>query len=119
MSNFSNGFFHTDVPDQIANFMDYGNIACSNEFTQGQANRMMAVIMTQRSSLLQDECTPPCIENIIASFTRDISYSINVGKIYVVFNDSGTTMPLALPNTQLIELSYTDNIYKLAANKYR
>jgi len=76
LSNFSNGNFYTDVPDQIANFMDYGNAGCSIEFTQGQADRMVAAINTQRSGLLQDECTPPCAENIVAAFTRDIAYSI-------------------------------------------
>ncbi len=76
LSNYSNGNFFTDVPDQITNFMDYGNSGCSIQFTQGQADRMRAAVMTQRSGLLQDECTQPCIENIIAAFTRDIAYPV-------------------------------------------
>jgi len=76
LSNHSNGFFFADVPDQIRNFMDFGNTGCSNMFTQGQADRMRAVILTQRNGLLQDECTPICSENIIASFTRNNPYPV-------------------------------------------
>ena len=77
LANHSNGFFFTDVADQISNFMDYGNPpACINRFTQGQTDRMRAAIATQRSGLLQDKCTRPCIENIIAGFTRDVPYPI-------------------------------------------
>jgi len=71
LSNHSNGSFLTDVPDQIANIMDYGNTACHNEFTEGQAKRMRAAIVTQRSQLLQNECDKPCAENTIANFTRN------------------------------------------------
>jgi gliding motility-associated-like protein len=71
LSNYSNGFFPTDVPDQIANIMDYGNDACHNEFTEGQAKRMRAAIVTQRSQLLQNECDKPCTENYVANFTRN------------------------------------------------
>jgi gliding motility-associated-like protein len=75
LSAYSNGFFHTDVPDQIDNFMDYGNSACSKQFTQGQADRMRAAILTQRPGLLQEECSAPCTENMIAGFTRDTAYT--------------------------------------------
>jgi len=73
LSNYSNGFFPIDVPDQISNFMDYGNGGCHNEFTQGQSDRMHATILGPRSGLLDDRCTPPCGENILANFIRDIS----------------------------------------------
>ena len=76
LSSYSNGHFPVDVPDQIRNFMDYGNNGCHNLFTQGQADRMRATILTQRSGLLQDECTPPCVENIIAGFTRTNVYPL-------------------------------------------
>ncbi|MEO5996849.1 MAG: M43 family zinc metalloprotease [Chitinophagaceae bacterium] len=71
LSNYSNGSFLSDVPDQITNIMDYGNDACHNQFTEGQAKRMKAVIITQRSQLLQNECDKPCPENSIANFTRN------------------------------------------------
>lgn len=76
LSNYSNGNFTTDVPDQISNFMDYGNSGCHNQFTQGQADRMLAAINTQRSGLLQNECDKPCTDNILASFTRSKAHPI-------------------------------------------
>src|SRR5688572_1977037 len=87
LSNYSNGTFFTDVPDQVSNFMDYSNSACSNQFTQGQADRMRAAIMTQRSGLLQDECTPPCNESIIAGFLRDTAYT-SIGESVTFTNTS-------------------------------
>lgn len=71
LSNYSNGSFLNDVPDLIADFMDYGNDACHNEFTEGQAERMRAAIVTQRSGLLQNECDAPCPDNFVANFSRD------------------------------------------------
>jgi len=76
LSNHSNGFFPTDVPDMISNFMDYGNEGCHNAFTEGQAARMRAVIATQRNGLLQPECNPPCNDNVQANFTRDNAYPL-------------------------------------------
>jgi len=87
LSSYSNGFFPFDAPDPIANFMDYGNGACSNEFTQGQADRMRAAIITQRSGLLVDECTKPCIENSIAVFTRDVADPV-IGDLITFTNNS-------------------------------
>jgi len=89
LSNYSNGSFHTDVPDQISNFMDYGNSGCSNEFTQGQADRMIAAVMTQRTGLLQNECIPPCPDSMTAAFTRDIAYSVIGNTITFTNHSSG------------------------------
>ena len=91
LSAHSNGNFPLDVPDQIANFMDYGNGACSNQFTQGQADRMRAAIMTQRAGLLIDECTRPCVENILASFTRDQPYPITGTTVNFTNTATGAT----------------------------
>jgi len=41
----------TDNPDMYENFMDYTDDACKSLFTQGQVNRMQAVIDTYRTSL--------------------------------------------------------------------
>lgn len=69
--------FTTDIPDMISNFMDYGNDACHKSFTEGQAARMRAAIATQRNSLLlQNQCTKPCNENSVASFTRNNAYPL-------------------------------------------
>lgn len=75
LSAYSNGFFTADVPDQIDNFMDYSNPACSNRFTQGQADRMRAAILTQRPGLLANQCNPPCAELITAAYTRDTAFT--------------------------------------------
>jgi gliding motility-associated-like protein len=68
--------FTADVPDDISNFMDYGNDACHNKFTQGQADRMQAAIATQRPGLLQNKCSPPCTESIAAAFSRNNHYPL-------------------------------------------
>jgi gliding motility-associated-like protein len=87
LSNYSNGNFFTDVPDQIKNFMDYGNAGCSIQFTQGQADRMRGAIISQRSGLLENECDPPCQENIVTAFTRDIAYPV-IGDLVTFTNTS-------------------------------
>ena len=73
LSNRSNGFFSRDTTDFSLNFMDYGNGNCANQFTLGQALRMRAAINTQRTGLLEYKCDKPCTDNILASFTRNIS----------------------------------------------
>jgi gliding motility-associated-like protein len=88
-SNFSDGNFPVDVPDLIADFMDYGNYACHNEFTEGQAERMQAAIVTQRSGLLQNECDKPCTESAVANFTRDKSSPIPGDIINFTNNSTG------------------------------
>ena len=105
LSNYSNGFFHTDVPDQIANFMDYGNSACSIEFTQGQADRMRAAITTQRNGLLQDECTRPCVENIIAGFTRNLASPLSGDLITFTNTSTGAANYEWLVNGSVISTS--------------
>ena len=90
LSAYSNGIFPTDVPDQISNFMDYGNNACSNQFTQGQADRMKAAIQTQRAGLLEVQCTKPCSENIIAAFTRSNAYPVPGDNIAFTNLSTGT-----------------------------
>lgn len=113
LSAYSNGHFPTDVPDQIANFMDYGNGACSNQFTQGQADRMRAAVLTQRPGLLADECTPPCPENIVANFTRDIDYSVLGNTINFTNTSTGASNYEWLVNDVAVstatDFSYTFN----------
>ena len=70
--------FTVDVPDLTSNFMSLSG-SCANEFTSGQASKMQSNLTTVRSSLLaQNKCSPPCNENIIASFTRD-NWSPKIG----------------------------------------
>jgi len=113
LSNYSNGFFRKDTTDYITNFMDYGHNNCANQFTQGQAERMRAAILSQRSGLMNDVLTPPCGENILVRFTRDKYYPITGETVNFtagsgfsnyewLINDnvvgSGSTFSYAFPN---------------------
>ncbi|MES2332871.1 MAG: M43 family zinc metalloprotease [Bacteroidota bacterium] len=90
LSSYSNGFFPRDTVDMASNFMDYNNAACTNQFTEGQAERMRTAIATQRSGLLSDVITKPCGDNIIAGFTRDIA-DPKVGELINFINTSSIT----------------------------
>lgn len=90
LSAYSNGSFPVDVPDQISNFMDYGNGGCTIQFTQGQADRMRAAINTSRTGLLENKCTAPCSDNILASFTMDIDHPLP-GDLVTFTNTSTVT----------------------------
>jgi hypothetical protein len=50
-----------DQVDEQDNFMDYSNLGCFKDFTQGQADRMVAILEVSRQSLLDgDRCVTPC-----------------------------------------------------------
>lgn len=83
--------FTVDVPDLTADFMDFGNDNCHNEFTAGQGARMRATIVTQRSGLLQNECSKPCAENIIAGFTRNNPYPLPGESVSFTNTSSGAS----------------------------
>ena len=74
LSNYSNGHFVKDVDDPIENIMDYGDPACQNTFTQGQADRMINAINTLRKGLLEPKCEMPCNEMVLAAFRRNIAH---------------------------------------------
>jgi gliding motility-associated-like protein len=62
----------SDVPDMVTNYMDYGYLNCRNDFTQGQADRMMLAINTQRISFLTCEsCQDPCPDPIAVTIGFD------------------------------------------------
>lgn len=111
--------FTVDMPDQIANFMDYGNAGCHNEFTDGQAQRMRAAINTQRAGLLQDECTPPCSDNILATFTRNNAYPLS-GDVITFTNTStgASTYEWLVDGTVLATTTDFTNSFA-SAGKYR
>ena len=83
--------FTVDMPDMISNFMDYGNEACHNAFTEGQAARMHALITTQRSGLLHNQCMKPCSENIMANFSRNNPYPVPGNAILFTNTSSGAS----------------------------
>jgi gliding motility-associated-like protein len=100
LSNNSNGNFTSDVPDQVSNFMDYGNPGCQDEFTKGQADRMHGIIQTQRSGLLQPECEKPCLENITAGFDISNPYPVTGDLVNFSNTSSGTARYEWLVNDQ-------------------
>ncbi len=83
--------FTVNVPDMISNFMDYGNEACHNAFTEGQASRMRAMIATQRSGLLQNQCSKPCAENSQANFSRNNPYPVPGNAVLFTNTSSGAS----------------------------
>lgn len=90
LSNYSNGIFTTDVPDMTSNFMDYSS--CPNEFTQGQADKMLFVIDNQRVDLAveapsnNDACLKPCNGDFTIAF--DISERYPEPNVAIDFTSS-------------------------------
>ncbi len=74
LSNYSNGYFKQDVPDPIDNIMDMGFEKCQNAFTQGQADRMLAIISILRPGLLVSKNTLLCADSVLAGFQKNIVY---------------------------------------------
>lgn len=113
LSSYSNGAFYKDVPDQIANFMDYGNSACSNEFTAGQKARMRAAINTQRMGLLDNQCNKPCNTAATAGFTRNLADPVTGSTIRFTNTSAGAGNYEWLVNDVVVstatDLSYTFN----------
>lgn len=66
------GPFTNDVPDNVSNFMDYGN-ACPTVFTPGQGARMRGFLESFNggSLIASDRCKLPCGENSVAGFHWD------------------------------------------------
>ncbi|MEP7108206.1 MAG: gliding motility-associated C-terminal domain-containing protein [Ferruginibacter sp.] len=119
LSAYSNGNFTKDTADQIANFMDYGNEACHNEFTQGQADRMLAAINTQRSGLLQNECDKPCNENINAAFLRNKAYPVVGDSVGFTNNSSGAGNYQWLVNDVVVSVNSDFGYTFTATGKYK
>lgn len=92
LSNYSNGIFTTDVPDMTSNFMDYSS--CPNEFTQGQADKMLFVIDNQRINLAveapsnNDACLKPCS----ADFSIEYAISERYPEPNVAIDFTSTTL---------------------------
>lgn len=111
LSSYSNGFFPRDTADFSLNFMDYGNGSCANQFTLGQALRMRAAINTQRTGLLENKCSKPCADNILAGFTRNISVPKTGDLVSFTNTSSGTNTYQWYVNDSLVgtstDLSYT------------
>lgn len=81
--------FTTDQPDLKTNHMDYGNVACQHDFTQGQKERMRFMIETLHSGLLtSDVCTNDCSQPAEAEFTFNASIEYSIGNTLTFTNSS-------------------------------
>jgi PKD repeat protein len=79
-----------DQVDKISNYMDINFLSCVSSFTQGQKDRINAVIQTVRPDLLiPGNCNRNCTNSLNASFTVP-STQIPSGSV-VMFNN--TTIP--------------------------
>ncbi|MEY3432944.1 MAG: hypothetical protein RL131_880, partial [Bacteroidota bacterium] len=114
------GPFTTDVPDNIANFMDYGS-PCPTMFTQGQADRMRAFLETFNggSLLTSNGCNFPCSENIQANFDWYANPHPKAGSV-VPFknNSSGATNFKWYINDILIDSTIDFNYTFTTPGKY-
>jgi len=108
-----------DMPDDIANFMDYGNGSCHNKFTAGQRDRMRAAINTQRPGLLVDKCAAPCTDSIVASFTRDNPYPLPGATINFTNNSYGATSYEWIVNGAVVSTSANYSTSFAATGKYK
>jgi gliding motility-associated-like protein len=78
-----------DQDDMFRNYMDYGDQACQDVFTQGQKDRMIAAITGPRNSLLSSiGCNTLCTSNISIDFNPS-STTVIVGNS-VNFTNSTT-----------------------------
>jgi len=74
-----NNPFTSDDGEHFRNYMDYGDLDCYTEFTQGQSDRMEFFLNEVRFSLLNSQaCIDPCPNPILALFESSAS-NINVG----------------------------------------
>ncbi|MES2556880.1 MAG: M43 family zinc metalloprotease [Bacteroidota bacterium] len=85
----ANNPFSSDVADLSDDYMDYSNLSCYDQFTQGQYDRMYYFLTTTRQSLLGClSCTPPC-QNPITTTIDMPALTMNV-VIGTTINFSGT-----------------------------
>ncbi|MEN0046836.1 MAG: M43 family zinc metalloprotease [Bacteroidota bacterium] len=68
----ANSGFGRNVRDMISNYMDYEDLSCQHNFTAGQKERMRAMLLRSRTSLLTSNTyASPCETPISALFTAN------------------------------------------------
>ena len=81
-----------DQPDLFQDYMDYGDLACQEVFTEGQKERMRLHLETIRASLLLgNRCLPPCQQPITASFTTSANPIFIGGTVFLGNTSTGAT----------------------------
>lgn len=110
-----------DQFDEQDNYMDYSNLICFNQFTALQGDRMIAALLSERSSLLEgDRCSTPCENPFLVEFEAE-TLNPFVGNTYTfsaigsgfdqvewfvngVLLATGSTVELSFPNEGDYEL---------------
>jgi hypothetical protein len=78
-----------DSPDLFINYMDYGFQICQNSVTQGQSDRMNAMLSGARSSLLESQgCNNACGVNATGTSFQDFTMTIAMAFNIVGFSQS-------------------------------
>lgn len=99
-----------DQPDQIENYMDYGDLRVLSVFTQGQVDRMSVHLQNFRASLLDPlTCTSPCTTAVAASYTTP-STTYTIGDTLWLTNTS--------TGASLYSWSLDGNPFSTLANPY-
>ena len=119
--------FASDQNDLNWNYLDYGNHACRNGFTQGQSERMNFFMENVRYTLLESKaCQDPCPNPIQAAFTASAT-EITTGTTVSFANQSsgasnyqwllnGTPFSTANNPSYLFDTPGTFNIVLQASN---
>ncbi len=103
-----------DQNDLIGDYMDYGFLPCHILFTGGQRDRMIAALLSERSSLLSSvSCNNLCTSPINCSFISD-NDTVNVGTLvnFTNFSTGATAFNWTIngtPFSSSINTSYTFN----------
>ncbi|MGH2664508.1 M43 family zinc metalloprotease [Flavobacterium sp.] len=115
------------VPDDLSNYMDYGNHACQNHFSTGQIQRMLSTLYLYRSTLFEtdniiytgtcgsnnllsatistNDFSPCASSNVATSFSAPFAqtYSWNFGDAFASVSNPNTA------NTQSASHIYTSS----------
>lgn len=90
-----------NLPDEIHNFMDYGNDSCVDSFTEGQRERIFSLLAMYRSTLYSTDnliATQVCgFETMLSS---NFTPTTSTGTTYSVCNTTNVTFtPITTVNT--------------------
>ncbi len=118
-----------DQNDLIADYMDYGYQTCQTRFTQGQSDRMNAVLSTLLNTLTQSTaCSNPCGFSI-SSFSHPSLYNVlSSGDIFTDTARTTASVPalyewlldsIVISNDTIVNYTFTtQGIYKLKFKIY-
>lgn len=117
----ANNPFSSDVADYGNDYMDYSNLSCYNQFTDGQYDRMHYFLTTTRQSLLGCmSCLPPCSNPITATITNPVSTQNIIVGTTITFSGVATNSVdyewYISPGTNLSTTLSASNTFNSAGN---